>query len=365
VLSPLKKVKSSRNFDLELVKKFGLLLFTSALSLFLFELGFRGYLAITNSGSLEKQLERSKLESVSNSTLGVSLGGLIRPSKFKDIVYELKPNISVIFQSKPVITNSLGMREKEVEVRKQPKVQRIIGLGDSIMFGWGVEKNETYLNILESLLNTKTPTEVLNFGVPGYNTAMEVALFERNAKSFSPDTIVVQFVNNDFDVPAFMLNQDDPWDFSKSMLLSFVSSRLNNSQLNNSLGKKVGLVTVQSMGNRKNSESQKVLLEYKWMTGEAGATKAFKKLRELAPNTKIVVLTGSKTPVQQRMLNKLSKELNFSLVEIGPVVDRYFRENNLENNKEIRKQLLTVAPNDRHPSPLGHKLIAQALAEAL
>ncbi len=343
---------------MELLKKCSLLLVSCLVSLVFFELGFRVYTAMSNSAPLEKQLERSQDITVANSEHGVSLGGLIRPSQWKDVVYELKPNISVTFQTKPVTTNSLGMREVEVTTQKKPGVQRIVGLGDSIMFGWGVEKNETYLSVLQNLLSQKTPTEILNFAVPGYNTAMEMALFEHRAKEFSPDVIIVQFVNNDFDVPAFMMKQDDPWDFSKSLLLSFISSRLNNT-------KKSGLQNVQSMGNKRNAESKKVLSEYRWMTGEAGATNAFKKLRELAPNTRILVLTGSKTPVQERMLSRLSKTLNFQLVEVGPVVDRYIKENNLENTKEARKKLLTVTPTDRHPNALGHKLIAQALYEAM
>lgn len=341
---------------MELVKKLGLLLFTSVLSLALFEFGFRIFVAVSNSSSLDKQLERSKNESVGNTGSGVSLGGLIRPSAWKEVVYELKPNLSVEFQSKPVSTNSLGMREVEVSVEKSPGTQRIVGLGDSIMFGWGVEKGETYLSILAEQLNKKTPTEALNFAVPGYNTAMETSLFEKRAKSFAPDVIIVQFVNNDFDVPAFMMTQDDPLDFSKSFLFSFISSRLKPS-----IPSKFGLRAVQSLGRNHNSQDQNVLAEYKWMTGEVGATRAFKKLRELAPNTRIIVLTGSKTGIQERMLKKLSKELNFELVEVGPVVDKYIRENNLENTKEARKKLLTVAPNDRHPNALGHKLIAEAL----
>ncbi len=345
---------------MEFLKKIVLLLISTAVSLVFFELGFRLYLAISNSAPLEKQLERSELEQVSNNGHGVSLGGLIRPSIWKDVVYELKPNLSVTFQNKPVVTNSLGMREVEVSKEKKPGTSRIIGLGDSIMFGWGVEKEETYLSVLAKELSKKEPTESLNFAVPGYNTAMEAALFQHRALEFAPDVLIIQFVNNDFDVPAFMMSQENPWDFSKSMLLSFIKSRVANSP-----GSSSALKTVQSMGNKHNTKAQKVLAEYRWMTGEAGATKAFRKIRELAPKTRIIILTGSKTPVQERMLKRLSKELNFELVQVGPVVDRYIQENKLENTKEARKKLLTVAPNDRHPNALGHRLIAQALLEVL
>ncbi len=344
---------------MELLKKLGLLTFSCFISLVLFELGFRVYVGISNSQPLEKQLAKSKSTTIANTETTVSLGGLIQPSQWKDVVYELKPNISVVFQNKPVLTNSVGMRENEVTIKKTPGVLRVVGIGDSIMFGWGVQKDETYLSRIARDTSLENKIETLNFAVPGYNTAMEVALYEHRIQAFNPDVIVVQFVNNDFDVPAFMMRQEDPMDFSRSLLWDFISSRLQTS-----IPKRSGLSAVQTLGKKK-PRDQKVLAEYKWMTGESGASRAFRKLRNLAPNVKIFVITGSKTPVQERMLKKLSAELDFKLVQVGPTVDRYIRENNLDNSKEARKNLLTVAPNDRHPNALGHQLIAEALVDAM
>lgn len=50
---------------------------------------------------------------------------------------------------------------------------RILALGDSQTFGFGVRDGETYAAVLERLLRERTgrPVEVLNAGVPGYGTA--------------------------------------------------------------------------------------------------------------------------------------------------------------------------------------------------
>ena len=344
---------------MELIKKILLLAGSTLFSLLLLEGGYRIFVGAKNSGTLQDQLALSQLTTdVSNQ--GVSLGGLIEPSSWRDVVYELKPNFSAIFQKKKVTTNSSHMREREFPPEKPVGTKRIIGLGDSIMFGWGVEQDETYLRVTEANLADQFPVQTLNFAVPGYNTAMEVGLFEHRAITFSPDLIVVQFVNNDFDVPAFMMQQEDPWDFSQSLLYTFIKERIQNAQK----GKRNGLFAVQR-ARKKNREDQKTLAEYKWMTGAPGVTRAFERLRQLAPETPIIVITGTKTRTQEALLRRLSKQLQLKLVEVGPYVDRYLKEQNITADREMRKKLFTVAPNDRHPNALGHKIIAEALTDAV
>src|SRR5262249_23651361 len=133
-------------------------------------------------------------------------------------------------QGVDVKTNSWGMRAPELEKKKDAGTVRVAGLGDSIMFGWGVNVGTTYLNILQQKLGAALgkKVEVLNFGVPGYNTAMEAALLEHRAIEFEPDLILLQFVNNDWDVPAFMLQQEDPWDLTRSFLFDFIKERLSH-----------------------------------------------------------------------------------------------------------------------------------------
>ena len=93
----------------------------------------------------------------------VTLGRMIRLSKNPRIIYELIPNLSVIIHYKrlkkyvSVTINSDGFRGKAIPINKSPRSIRIVGIGDSMMFGWGVNDEEVYLSILSDLLNSNYP----------------------------------------------------------------------------------------------------------------------------------------------------------------------------------------------------------------
>ena len=111
-----------------------------------------------------------------------------------------------------MVTNSQGLRDFEYTVRKQPETFRIVGLGDSSLFGWGVAVEDSTLKVLERRLNEQgggQKFEVLNFAVPTYNTAQEVEVFVSKCLDFDPDLVILSFNTNDYDVPEFMKLPDN------------------------------------------------------------------------------------------------------------------------------------------------------------
>jgi hypothetical protein len=144
----------------------------------------------------------------SGETGGISLRGIIQPHSSDSIIYTLKPNLDLTFVRARVVTNSCGMRSPERPIAKPPGVYRIALLGDSFAFGWGVEQRKIFAQVLENNLNRiaagSRRFEVLNFGVPGYSTFQEVALFEEIGLDFDPDAVLVYFVQNDFGMPFFI-----------------------------------------------------------------------------------------------------------------------------------------------------------------
>lgn len=152
--------------------------------------------------------EDSSSSGGSEETGQISLRAIVEPHPSNSIIYSLKPNLDLTFVRARVVTNSCGMRSPERPVAKPPGVYRIALLGDSFAFGWGVEQDQTFAQKLEDNLNRlsdgRIRFEVLNFGVPGYSTFQEVALFEEKGIDFNPDAVLVYFVQNDFGMPFFI-----------------------------------------------------------------------------------------------------------------------------------------------------------------
>ena len=144
----------------------------------------------------------------------VSLRSILSPHPSDSIIYELQPNLDVLFQKVRVQTNSCGMRGPERQVFRSPGVFRVALLGDSFAFGWGVEQDQIFAKVLQDHLNQiagdKFEFEVLNFGVPGYSTFQEVAQFLETGIDFDPDLVLAYFVDNDFHLPFYIENFEAP-----------------------------------------------------------------------------------------------------------------------------------------------------------
>lgn len=100
----------------------------------------------------------------------------------------------------PIRTNSLGLRSADVADPKPADVLRILALGDSVTFGWGLRGEDTYPSQLASLLATLRPNqrfEVINAGVSGYGTWQQALWLEQSGPDLQPDVVVVQAHLND------------------------------------------------------------------------------------------------------------------------------------------------------------------------
>jgi len=104
------------------------------------------------------------------------------------------------------VLNSMGFRDKEYHPERLNDTQRIIVIGDSFTYGYGVLMKEAYPKQLEASLNIenqeeKIGYEVLNFGYPGWNIDNEFDIFVTKAIAYHPDIIFIGFTLNDLDLP--------------------------------------------------------------------------------------------------------------------------------------------------------------------
>ena len=86
---------------------------------------------------------------------------------------------------------------------------------------------DSSLKVLERRLNEKSRAqkfEVINFAVPGYNTAMEAETFVARCLEYAPDLVLLNFNTNDYDVPNFMRRPGDLATLRKSYLFDLAYS---------------------------------------------------------------------------------------------------------------------------------------------
>lgn len=261
---------------------------------------------------------------------------------------ELLPSKSTIFKRANLVTNSLGMRDKEYTIEKPANTLRIALLGTSFEMGSGVENDMMFEKLLEDRLNSEFVTdpnkkiEILNFSVGGYHLIQCVKQTKDKIFNFKPD-VVFYFAHSqenkrvvDRSTRFFLDDKLDlEFDFLKKLK---IESGINNKMSRN--------------------EVQKKLLQYGDRVVSWGYSEIVKNCRQ---NNAIPVWVFLPTlegifNEDDRSVKKLKKEAEAA----GFIVI------SLENVfKDFDKEKLWVAPWDMHPNSEGHKLIADLLYKQL
>ena len=117
------------------------------------------------------------------------------------LYWKLKPNQDCYTKvdHKPVHINSHGTRGPEFQAQKPANSFRILSLGDSRTFGWGLSQAETYSGILQSLLQKEAPAgkriEVINAGVNAWSFPQMSVYFRDLALEYHPDVVILAEAN--------------------------------------------------------------------------------------------------------------------------------------------------------------------------
>jgi len=117
------------------------------------------------------------------------------------LYWKLKPNQRCYtkIDHKPVRINSLGTRGEEFQAGKARDTIRILSLGDSRTFGWGLSEEETYSKKLERLLSEKVgpgkKVEIVNAGVNAWSYAQMLVYFREIGQAYEPDCVILGEAN--------------------------------------------------------------------------------------------------------------------------------------------------------------------------
>lgn len=119
----------------------------------------------------------------------------------RTLFWRLKPNQDCYTKvdHKPVHINSMGTRGAEFEAAKPADVIRILSVGDSKTFGWGLTEAETYSGRLQALLQERAPAgkriEVINAGVNAWSYPQIKVFLKQHGLAWKPDFVLIADAN--------------------------------------------------------------------------------------------------------------------------------------------------------------------------
>ena len=124
-----------------------------------------------------------------------------------ELGWKIKPNLNSKYTaadfSMLVKTNDRGFRDIAHTYEKDQGTYRIVGIGDSMLFGHGVENEEIVINRLQELLSDKLDNakkvEAINLGVSRYNVIQYDKSLRIEGARYKPDLVIMfYYVGNDW-----------------------------------------------------------------------------------------------------------------------------------------------------------------------
>jgi hypothetical protein len=259
--------------------------------------------------------------------------------------HEHRPSSKAVLQKVEIRINSLGMRGGEVGNAKKG-VRRILFLGSSLTLGWGVLEEETTTMVLQGLFDENGQSvEVLNAGIGNYNTVRQVELFISRLTALRPTDIVVQFFVNDAEQLAAGSNNIILRNSQLAVMGWIVTNRLLNP------GGEDALVNHYHAVYDENASGYLAMLQaLKRLKVYAGQNNIRLHLA-LVPDLHNLV----RYPfgfIHHRMADEGRKQ-GYNVVDLLPVM------------QDIPREDIWVMPGDPHANGFGHRIMAQAIYEAI
>jgi len=263
-----------------------------------------------------------------------------RPSDNLKIGHVHRPGVEATLMGVNVKINSDGLRDRDYSVNRGKK-HRIIFLGDSLTFGWGVEKEDTFESLLEEKLDRIRPTEILNFGTGNYNSEQEVNLFLEKGVKYNPDLVVLFYFIND----AEGTPEKSRWDFlGLSRLITFYWSKIHS-----------------LMANLSESKSFKSFYSDLYKDDQEGWINSKKAIRQIAQYCK-----DNAIRFEVILLPELHNVQDYPLKEEHAKIMAFLKENNINGfdltpsfSSVTEPHKLWVALDDAHPNAIAHRMIAE------
>ncbi len=330
-----------------LVARLLLVVAATLVGLLALEAGLRAKAAFEGRSFEEALASRPRIGADGRATLGQ----MIRATGDRRL-YELIPGLRVNFTRARVSINVDGFRGALRSREKPPGTLRLLGLGDSVMFGWGVDDGLDYLSVLERRLAQQelgARWEIVNTAVPGYNTVMEVETLKHRGLAYAPDIVILGYCVNDLSLPQFVEAEPEVFSLRRSFLSDFARERLTRAGSEAAADDPFA------------EQARSVPDRYRDMVGIEAFSRAVTELRALGQQHgfDVVVLFFWSAPATIR---RIVEPLGFRLVDTRVAMKAFLGREGL---RELRGSALSLSREDSHPSALGHELIAESLYDGL
>jgi lysophospholipase L1-like esterase len=277
---------------------------------------------------------------------------LYRRSSVPGLIYDLTPNMKKsIIAATWVETNGEGMRDREPLPADTPGLVRIAVVGDSFSFGLGVSGDDVYAEVLEKLLQAGAADgrryDVLNFSVPGYTSQQEAVALETKVLPWKPQVIVLGYCLNDPE--TLPLHPVHTYFTPVEWWQHFHLARL------------AALFALTMETNRYGGGDYYRFLHVPGRDRWQSTTKAFARIAELTRPLGIPVIVVLFPIVEitawdaypyrevHHQVAAAARDAGFDVVDLLPAWEKY-------PPTELR-----LAEFDNHPTPLGHRLAAEAI----
>ncbi|WP_455200286.1 SGNH/GDSL hydrolase family protein [Kaarinaea lacus] len=130
---------------------------------------------------------------------GLSGNGLVMPEELKRNPVTVEGSErSYHWQGVLHVHKYEGFRRTSEFPAKQKEVFRVIVLGDSLTYGYGIDAKSTYASLIDAALSETYRIEVLNLGVSGYQSEDILQIAKKYLPLLEPDLVIYGMCLNDF-----------------------------------------------------------------------------------------------------------------------------------------------------------------------
>lgn len=264
----------------------------------------------------------------------------------------------------PVSANSWGLRGPEVATEVSHR--RVLMLGDSYTFGWGMADSSGFVRLLEKRLNQDAPdqpVEFINGGLPGFSIYQQIRMlqFVRERTEIHAVVATISLANDPIDekrirrfapdrLAEFSYDLRDPDSgtarlIAASRVLSLIDERTTHLQF-----------SLINTGNESRDLAEESLRNLESACREAGLPLVW----VIVPRAQEIrggsfwkqSLNGATNRLRKHFLG-LADELDVTAVDLKPVLEK------VQTSEE------TYLPRDSHWNEAGHRAVADAIVPFL